>query len=447
MLRKSDNLEIKKNKNVTTDRTGPKMSGLSRRNFLAAGGTALGATFSPPSVFAQSRARVVVIGGGFGGATFARFLRKADPTINVTLIEPNSEYTACPFSNLVLGGERNLSQQRFNYKGLENAGITVVPDSVIHVDAEGKTVRTANGIQLEYDRLLMAPGIDFIWNRIEGYDEDATKVMPHAWKAGSQTKQIISQLTDMDDGGLVVISAPANPFRCPPGPYERASLIAHYLKSNKPKSKIIILDAKDSFSKQPLFQQAWKSIYGDMIEWVGFSDGGAVVSVNAKEKSLSTDFDQFSASVANIIPPQKAGEIAHQAGVTDASGWCPIDPVSFESLIHPNIHIIGDASIANAMPKSAFSANAQAKVCAIQVARMLRGEDPLPTTLVNTCFSLIAPDYAISVAGVYQPKDKHLAEVEGAGGVSPKDATTEVRNLEARYANDWFKAITSEVYG
>ncbi len=271
--------------------------------------------------------------------------------------------------------------------------------------------------------------------------------MPHAWKAGEQTLLLRRQLEAMQDGGLVVISAPANPFRCPPGPYERASLIAHYLKTRKPRSKLIILDAKDVFSKQRLFQAAWKELYPDLLEWVSLSLGGKVTSVDPDTNTLVTDFDKHQANVANVIPPQKAGRIAERAGVVDASGWCPIDPVTLGSRLQANIHVIGDAAIAGAMPKSAFGANAQAKVCAAAVVRLLRGETPVSPKLINTCYSLVAPDYGTSVAGVYHAVNGQLTEVPGSGGVSPADAPRSTRSLGAVLADGWFRTITTEVFG
>jgi NADPH-dependent 2,4-dienoyl-CoA reductase/sulfur reductase-like enzyme len=251
----------------------------------------------------------------------------------------------------------------------------------------------------------------------------------------------------MPDGGTVVISAPANPFRCPPGPYERASLIAHYLKARKPRSKLIILDAKDMFSKQRLFQAAWSELYPGLIEWVGLSSGGKVTAVDPASRTFVTEFGEHKADVANVIPPQRAGRIAATAGVADRTGWCPVDPVTFESRLVPNIHVIGDAAIMGGMPKSAFSANAQAKVCAAAVARLLRGEAPTEPKLINTCYSLVAPDYGISVAGVYRPAGGQLTDVEGAGGISPLSAPRSFRSLEATYAEAWFQTITAEVFG
>jgi len=311
----------------------------------------------------------------------------------------------------------------------------------------GQPVTLADGARLAYDRLVLAPGIDIKWGALSGYDEAAAGQMPHAWRAGEQTLLLRRQLEAMDDGGLVVISAPANPFRCPPGPYERASLIAHFLKTKKPKSKLIVLDAKDAFSKQRLFQAAWAELYPGLLEWVPLSKGGNVTSVDPATRTLMTDFGKHQAKVANVIPPQKAGRIAEVAGVADRSGWCPIDPATFESKLQAGIHVIGDAAIAGAMPKSAFAANSQAKVCAAAVATLLAGGTPSVPKLINTCYSLVAPDYGISVASVYQPTGGQLADVPGAGGVSPSDAPRETRKAEAVLAEAWFRTITTEAFG
>jgi NADPH-dependent 2,4-dienoyl-CoA reductase/sulfur reductase-like enzyme len=315
------------------------------------------------------------------------------------------------------------------------------------VDARQRTVTLADGTRLPWDRLVLAPGIDIRWGALPGYDEAAAALLPHAWKAGEQTLLLRRQLEAMPDGGLVVIAAPPNPFRCPPGPYERASLVAHYLKTRKPKSKLLVLDAKDTFSKQRLFQAAWAELYPGLLEWVPLSKGGAVTAVEPATRTLITDFGRHTAAVANVIPPQKAGRIAEAAGVADRSGWCPIDPATFESRLVPGIHVIGDAAIAGAMPKSAFAANAQAKTCATAVARLLTGATPPAPKLINTCYSLVAPSYGISVAGVYVPSKGQLAEVPGSGGVSPAGAPRATREAEAALAEAWFRTITTEVFG
>jgi len=422
-----------------------------RRRFLKSA-TALAVASSaglvPRTPFAQGAApRVLVVGGGFAGASCARALKRADSGIAVTLVEPNATYTACPFSNAVIAGLRAPGAQQFTYENVAADSIALVRASASSIDTQARRVTLADGTRLAYDRLVLAPGIDLRWDALPGYDEKAAERMPHAWRAGGQTLLLRRQLEAMEDGGLVVISVPANPYRCPPGPYERASLIAHYLKTKKPRSKLIVLDAKDNFSKQRLFQDAWSEFYPGVLEWVALSKGGNVGSVELATNTLVTEFGRHRADVANVIPPQKAGRIAEIAGVADRSGWCPIDPVSFESRLQAGIHVIGDAAIAGAMPKSAFAANAQAKACAEAVAQLVRGGAPSAPKLINTCYSLVAPDYGISVAGVYQPANGLLADVPGAGGASPIAAPRTVRAAEAMLAEAWFRTITGEVFG
>jgi NADPH-dependent 2,4-dienoyl-CoA reductase/sulfur reductase-like enzyme len=411
-----------------------------RRNLIAA------ALAMPFIARAQAAPRVVVVGGGFGGATAARFLRRTDQRIEVVLVEPNSTFVACPFSNEVIAGERDIRSQLFDYRGVAASGVRVVQASATAINPERRSIAFGDNL-LPYDRLILSPGIDIAWNALPGYDETAAERMPHAWKAGEQTLLLRSQLEAMPDGGVVVISSPANPYRCPPGPYERASLIAYYLKTQKPRSKVIVLDSKDIFSKQKLFQAAWKELYPDHLEWVSLSDGGKVTRVDAATSTFETDFGSHKADVGNVIPQQRAGAIAAAAGVADRTGWCPIDPVTFESKLQPNIHVIGDAAIAGAMPKSAFAANAQAKVCADAVAALLAGDAPPEPRLINTCYSLIAPGSAISIAGVYRPANGQLTDIEGAGGTTPLNATAEQRAKEAEYADAWFTTITRETFG
>jgi sulfide dehydrogenase [flavocytochrome c] flavoprotein subunit len=417
----------------------------SRRDFLKRA-TAAAAMLPLPAIAQGAGGRVMVVGGGFAGATCARFIKRNDPRITVTLVEANPTFIACPFSNAVIAGLRELKAQEFGYDKFAGDQIVLNIAPAAAVDAQARVVMLSNGARLFYDRLVLAPGIDIRWDGVPGYTETAAERMPHAWKAGEQTLLLRHQLEAMEDGGTVIISACDNPFRCPPGPYERASLIAYYLKTKKPKSKLIILDAKDTFSKQRLFQNAWTELYPN-LEWVSLSAGGKVTSIEVGAMTLVTEFGRHKADVANVIPPQKAGRIAELAGVADRSGWCPIDPVTFESKLQANIHVVGDACIAGGMPKSAFAANAQAKVCAAAVTKLLAGGKPDQPKLINTCYSLVAPDYGISIAGVYQPSDGQLKDVEGAGGVSPLDAPSSTRALEARYANEWFKTITEEVFG
>ena len=420
-----------------------------RRRFLklaSAAGLAAPSIASAQSTGGGS-SRVVVVGGGFGGATAARTLKMLEPKLTVTLVEPNRIFTACPFSNSVLANLREMSQQQFGYDGVVKSGVTLAQTSATAVDGAAKTVTLSDGSKLSYDRLVMSPGIDINWGALPGYDEAAAEKMPHAWKAGAQTVLLRQQLQDMEDGGLVVISAPANPFRCPPGPYERASLIAYWLTIWKPKSKLLILDSKDAFSKQALFQNAWAQLYPGLIDWVPLSKGGKVTSVDPSTLTFVTDFGRHKAAVGNVIPPQMAGVIAREAGVADRTGWCPVEPVAFESILQPGIHVIGDAAIMGGMPKSAFAANAQAKVCAAAIVELLAGRKPVDPILINTCYSLVAADYGISIAGVYRPDKGVLADVPGAGGASPLTVVGGFRGQEALYASSWFNTITAEVFG
>jgi NADPH-dependent 2,4-dienoyl-CoA reductase/sulfur reductase-like enzyme len=425
------------------------MTRISRREFAsgAAGAAAL-AGFAP-AILAQGRARprVVVVGGGFGGATTAKYLRMLDKNIQVTLVEPSQTFYTCPFSNLVLGGLRTLPSIAHNYTAMRTKhGVNVVHSTATKVDPAKKTVTLANGQTLQYDKLVLSPGIDFKWGAIAGYDEKASQILPHAWKAGPQTALLRRQLEAMKDGGTFVIAVPADPFRCPPGPYERVSMIAHYLKTKKPKSKILILDSKDAFSKQGLFMGGWKTLYGDMIEWVPLSKDGKVVKVDPATKQLECELGaKHKGDVVNVVPPQKAGAIAIAAGVNQGD-WCPINPATFESTKQKDIHVIGDASIAAPMPKSGFSASSQGKVVAAAIVAMLQGKEPATPSFANTCYSVVGPDYGISVANVFVVKDGKMAIAPG-GGVSPAQADAAFRKAEARYAESWYKANAAEVWG
>ena len=421
-------------------------SRLSRRQLLTAAAGAATALLPRPMLAQNAQPRIVVIGGGFAGATAARFLKREDPRLAVTLVEPNPIFAACPFSNEVIAGFRDMRAQLFGYEHIARDGVVIVHQAATAVDGAARIVTLGNGTKLAYDRLVVAPGSDPRFDALPGYDEAAAERMPHAWKAGAQTALLRRQLEAMEDGGTVVMALPALPYRCPPASYERASLIAYYLKAKKPRSKLIVLDAKDTFSMQRLFENAWAELYPN-LEWVSVSSGGNPTGVDAAAMTVSSDFDTYKADVANVIPPQKAGRIAEIAGVADRTGWCPVDPVTFESHLIPGIHVLGDAAIAGAVPKSAFAGNAAAKICAAAIARLVRGETPAEPKFVNTCYSLVAPDYGFSVAGVYTPVSGQWLEVEGAGGISPIDAPRSVRVQEAKFAGGWFNTITSEIFG
>jgi sulfide dehydrogenase [flavocytochrome c] flavoprotein subunit len=416
-----------------------------RRDFLKTAMAASAAIFPLPAIGQEPGARVVVIGGGFGGAACARALKRSGAKLSVTLIEPNRVYTACPMSNAAIAGLRELTRQEFGYGRLQGEGIDMVFAAAETVDSAARSVMVTGGKRIEYDRLVLSPGIDFRWDALRGYSREAAATMPHAWIGGDQIALLARQIAAMEDGGVVVISVPVTPSRCPPAPYERASLIAHMLKTRKPRSKVIVLDAKDSFTMQRQFQGAWKQLYAGVLEYVSLSDGGLVTDVDAGSRTVSTDFDKYTPAVANIILQQRAGAIAELAGVADRTGWCPVDPITFESRLQPNIHVIGDAAIAGAMPRSASAASSQAKICSAAIAALLSGVKPQAPTLNSSCFSLIAPDYAISQTGRYRPVGDLYTEE--ASDISPVDAPQSLRTKEAGDAEAWFAATTSEVFG
>jgi sulfide dehydrogenase [flavocytochrome c] flavoprotein chain len=394
----------------------------------------------------QVSARVVVVGGGVAGATVAKYLAIGAKTLQITLVEPKPRYTTCFFSNLYLAGLRSLESLTHGYETLARRhGITVVQESAAAIDPVAKAVELESGQKLPYDRLVIAPGIAFKQGAIEGYDEAAALMMPHAWSAGPQTTLLRQQLEGMDDGGVFVIVAPPNPFRCPPGPYERASLVAYYFKQYKPRAKILILDAKDSFFAQDLFQDGWDRHYNGMIEWLPGQFTGGIKAVDVQDRSIKTAGDTFKAAVANVIPPQIAGQLAQQAGLADRSGWCPIDPMTFESRLQPGIHVVGDATSAGDMPKSAYVANSQAKVCAFAIATALAGSERIPPRLFNTCFTLLSPDDAVSDAISFKPGPETISIGEVL--ISKVGESADTRRRTAREAEAWYAAFTQDLFG
>ncbi|MBI5920867.1 MAG: FAD-dependent oxidoreductase [Betaproteobacteria bacterium] len=440
------------------------MTNSNRRNFIkSVSGVSLAAAMGMGISLragAAVKAKIVVVGGGYGGVIAAKYLKMAEPGLEVVLIEQNKRYVSCPLSNEVLAGLGNIEHLTFGYEGLARRGITVVHDTVEAIDPQARKVMISGGKSFDYDRVIVSPGVDFKWGAIKGYDEEASQTIPHAWKAGPQTTLLANQIKDMKDGGVVIITVPDNPFRCPPGPYERAALIAHYLKQNKPRSKIILLDAKDKFSKQGLFLQGWTQHYGDiisesskekygsMIEWVPASKGGEIDAINAATRTaMSVVGKEFKADVLNVIPPQHAGKIAHTTGLVNPKGWCPVDFKTFESTMHKNVHVIGDACVGGAMPKSGYAANSQAKVAVAAIIASLRGVDPDEPAYLNACYSLITPEHGISVTAIYQVKDGQLVEVPNSGGVSPIDVSPAFRKIEVAHAKSWLKNITTEMFG
>lgn len=401
-----------------------------------------------PALGQSSKARIVIVGGGFGGATTARYLKTYAPEIAVTLVERDQRFYTCPFSNLVLGGMRDIDSISHGFDDLRSIGIEVVHADATDVDNSTHTVILSDGGVLSYDRLVLSPGIDMRWGAIEGYDEPVSRQIPHAWKAGEQTTLLKRQLDAMEDGGTFVICPPDNPFRCPPGPYERVSMVAHYFKQHKPRSKILILDAKDTFSKKALFLEGWQALYGDMIEWIGHADDGSIASVNAGAREVTSAFGiVHKADVLNVIPPQKAGIIAERAGVTNSDGWVPVKPMTFESQNVEGIYVVGDAAIAAPMPKSGFCANAQGKVVAAAIVAELAGKEPVMPSWINTCYSLVGADYGISVADVYRVADGKIEAVPNSGGVSPMGASEAFRAAEANYALGWYASISRDIWG
>lgn len=414
-----------------------------RRLFM---GMMAGTLAAPALLRAETAVHVVILGAGFGGATLARVLARA-PGVRVTLIERAETIHTCPLSNGVLGGLWTMERIEFDPASLWAAGVGLVRAEATGIDPAARTITLSDGTRLAGDILVLAPGISFDWSAIEGLSDETAGQIPHAWKAGPQTEILRDQLVAMEDGGLVVVGIPAPPFRCPPGPYERISLIAHYLKAHKPASKIIVLDAQDSFSKQPLFEEAWASLYPGLIERIPGSQSGAVLEVNAQSRRVSTGFDDVTAAVANIIPPQRAADILIAAGLDDGLGWCPVEPVGFESRVAADVYILGDAALQGDMPKSAFSANVQAHACARAILARLAGDTPQGAKLLNVCYSLVAPDYGFSIADVYVPGPDKVTLALPDGRTTALGAAAETHAAEAEFTISWFDTITAQLYG
>ncbi|MEM8689164.1 MAG: NAD(P)/FAD-dependent oxidoreductase [Pseudomonadota bacterium] len=423
------------------------MTKMTRRKFGALLATSAAAsTLAAPAVLSAAKMRLVVIGGGPGGTTAARYVAKGSKDVSVTIIEPKQNFTTCFYSNLYLGGFRTLASITHSYGTLAGQyGVNMVHDVAVDVDRAAKTVKLARGADLGYDRLVVSPGIEMLYDTIEGYSREASTMMPHAWQAGTQSAALKTQLEAMEDGGVVVVAPPPNPFRCPPGPYERICMIAHYLKANKPKSKIMVLDAKNKFSKQALFQEAWTNHYDGMIEWVPEEVSGGVKAVKADSMEVVMEDETVKAAVANIIPAQAAGIIAKRAGLTNDGGWCAIDPNSMRSKVDENVFVIGDASVASAMPKSGFSANSQAKVAANALLADLTGSKKFPAKFRNTCWSLVATNDGVKVGADYKGGD---AKIEVTSKfISKTGEAADLRAQTAEEANGWYDGITKDMFG
>jgi NADPH-dependent 2,4-dienoyl-CoA reductase/sulfur reductase-like enzyme len=418
---------------------------LNRRRFLASAAVA-SASLSAPMVMAQGRPKVIVIGGGAGGATAARYIAKdSDGAIDVTLIEPTRQYYTCFFSNLYLGGFWDYDALGHSYGTLATEyGINVVHDWAVGVDRDAMTVTTAGGHTLPYDRLIIAPGIDFVDGAVPGWDVSAQDAMPHAYKAGSQTQLLKYQVENMREGGTYCMVAPPNPYRCPPGPYERVSMVAHVLKERNPTAKILILDPKENFSKRALFEDGWQRHYDGMIDWIGPDFGGGNVEVRPDSMEVVVDGEVQAVDVCNVIPAQKAGRIAEIAGVTDGN-WAPVTPTDMRSTVDSNVFILGDASNQGAMPKSGFSANSQAKVAANNVRADLTGSRVFPARYSNTCWSLIGTDDGVKVGASYEPGAERIESVSSFISQVGEDADLRRRTYEESVG--WYEGITADIFG
>ena len=422
--------------------------GLNRRIFLqrsacvvgAAGAGILGRAHARQSR-AGLKARIVIAGGGFAGSACALLLRHLHPTLDVTLVDPLDRYVTCPMSNAALVGLRGFDSITVSRSGLERAGVSYVRDRVSAIDTGLRRARLAGGGVLAYDRLVVAPGIRFLWGTPQGYDEAAARIMPHAWQAGPQTQILAAQLRGIRDGGVVAISVPAGPMRCPPGPFERASLIAGYLRENKPRAKVLIFDANNHFPRQAAFSDAWRALYPGMIEWIPMTEDGAVERVAPGDMTLHTAHAAHRVDVANIIPPQAPGMLAAQAGLASDHGWCPVKPQTFESQLIEGVHVIGDACIADPMPKSASAANHEAGQCARAIVASLEGRDPPAPQFESVCYSLLERGSALSIHARFDLADGAIRQLPEQG----EDSAT--AREQARNAEEWYRRIVKVSFG
>lgn len=423
------------------------MSKLTRRHFTTLAGASLASSLFAPAVLGQAKPRVIVIGGGPAGATIARYVNKdSNGAVHVTLIEPQKEFTTCFFSNIYVGGYRDLKSLTHNYDKVKAEGVNVVQAAAAGINPATKTVILTSQERLPYDKLVVAPGIDLKYESVPGYSEAASEIMPHAWKAGPQTELLVKKLNALNDGDQIVMIAPPNPYRCPPGPYERASMFAHVLKAKgHTKSKIIILDPKATFSKQALFLEGWEKHYPGMIEWQEPKVHGGIKGIDPSTGTVKTDLADYKAQLVNVIPAQTAGKIALDAGLADQTGFCPIDPENMKSKNNPDIFVVGDASIAGDMPKSAFSANSQAKVAAMVIRSELTGARAFPARYSNTCWSLIETGDDVKVGGAYEPGDGKIKA--SSTFVSQKGEATDLRAQNYKESTDWYASITADMFG
>ncbi|WP_439529957.1 FCSD flavin-binding domain-containing protein [Pannonibacter sp.] len=418
---------------------------LNRRSFLASSVAAAGVLYAP-TVFSQAKPKVVIIGGGAGGATAARYLAKdSKGAIDVTLVEANPIYTTCFFSNLYIGGFRDFESLQHGYDKLAGGGVTVINDRATAVDRDARTVTLAGGQVLSYDKLVLSPGIDFKDGAVPGWNVTDAEVMPHAYKAGPQTLLLKKMIEAMPAGGTFAMVAPPNPYRCPPGPYERISMVAHLLSQKNPTAKILIVDPKDKYSKQALFEEGWAKHYDGMVQWIGPEFGGDKVEVRPKTMEIVVDGEVQKVDVCNVIPAQMAGAIAKVAGVTNDAGWAPVDPATMQSKVDKNIWVLGDSSAQGDMPKSGFSANSQAKVASMVIRAELTGSKVFPAKYSNTCWSLIAPDDGVKVGASYEPTPEKIASVTSFISQTGEDAA--LRKATYEESLGWYAGITADMFG
>jgi sulfide dehydrogenase [flavocytochrome c] flavoprotein subunit len=419
---------------------------MKRREFLRRAALAAVPGITPTgraAAIRRSGNRVVIVGGGFGGSACALHLRNLEPEIHVTLIDPDEPYITCPMSSEVLIAARDLASLTVTRSGLRRAGVQVIRDRVTGVDAGAHRVRLDRNGTLGFDRLVLAPGIRFLTERIDGYDEHTAEKMPHAWRAGEQTRRLAAQLGEMRDGGVVAISVPAGLYRCPPGPYERASLIAGHLARNKPRAKVLIFDSNNQFPKQDLFTAAWAELYPGMIEWISSTEGGAVVRVEPGTMTLHTSSGEHRVDVANVIPPQAPGQLAADAGLASGHGWCPIEPLTFQSTINSGVHVIGDACIAGDMPKSGSAAVSQARQCAKAIVALLAGRDVPVPALDSICYSILSPDRGIRIPRRYELREGRIEFIGSSTDAGSRAGEAEI----PADAERWYRQIRREAFG
>ncbi|KPP83704.1 MAG: NADH dehydrogenase, FAD-containing subunit [Rhodobacteraceae bacterium HLUCCA08] len=418
---------------------------LNRRAFIGTAAAA-GAALAAPMVRAQGRPRVVVVGGGAGGATVARYLaRDSEGAVEVTLVEPSRSYYTCFFSNLYIGGFREIDSLAHSYGTLaSDYGINVIHDWAVGVDRDARTVTLAGGAVLPYDRLVLSPGIDFVDGAVPGWDVSAQNAMPHAYKGGSQTELLKAQIEAMPEGGTFAMVAPPNPFRCPPGPYERISMVAHLLSRINPTAKILVADPKENFSKQGLFEEGWERHYAGMITRIGPDFGGADVEVNPAEMTVTIDGVVENVDVCNVIPAMKAGRIADIAGVTEGN-WAPVNAFDLSSRIDETIHVLGDSAAQGDMPKSGFAANSQAKVCSNAILGALTGSTVFPARFTNTCWSLISTDDGVKVGAAYEATEEKIASTDSF--ISQTGESDDLRAATYRESIGWYDGITTDMFG